>query len=104
MATVLLPRSLVGDVPGRARRLDVEARHGGGRHRRRSRRVWPGMSDRLCEPGPRIRPFINVFVNGAAGGAGRPPSARLGGACHPRRGRWLRYAALMVADAVDVAS
>ena len=25
---------------------------------------WPGMRDRLCEPGPRIREHINVFVDG----------------------------------------
>ncbi len=25
---------------------------------------WPGMHDRLCEPGPRIREHINVFVDG----------------------------------------
>jgi molybdopterin synthase sulfur carrier subunit len=25
---------------------------------------WPGMRDRLCEGGPRIREHINVFVNG----------------------------------------
>jgi molybdopterin converting factor small subunit len=27
-------------------------------------RRWPGMRDRLCEPGPRIREHINVFVDG----------------------------------------
>jgi molybdopterin synthase sulfur carrier subunit len=27
-------------------------------------RQWPGMRDRLCEPGPRIRQHINVFVDG----------------------------------------
>ena len=25
---------------------------------------WPGMRDRLCEAGPRIREHINVFVDG----------------------------------------
>ena len=23
---------------------------------------WPGLMDRLCEPGPRLRPHIRVFV------------------------------------------
>ena len=23
---------------------------------------WPGLLDRLCEPGPRLRPHIRVFV------------------------------------------
>jgi len=25
---------------------------------------WPGMSDRLLEPGPQIREHINVFIDG----------------------------------------
>jgi molybdopterin synthase sulfur carrier subunit len=64
MATVHLPRSLVtlfSDAP--PRRLQITAsslneliaaldQH------------WPGMRDRLCEPGPRIREHINVFVDG----------------------------------------
>jgi len=25
---------------------------------------WPGLMDRLCEPGPRLRPHIRVFVDG----------------------------------------
>jgi molybdopterin synthase sulfur carrier subunit len=24
---------------------------------------WPGLIDRLCEPGPRLRPHIRVFVD-----------------------------------------
>jgi molybdopterin synthase sulfur carrier subunit len=24
---------------------------------------WPGMRDRLCEPGPALRPHINVYVD-----------------------------------------
>jgi molybdopterin converting factor small subunit len=24
---------------------------------------WPGLLDRLCEPGPRLRPHIRVFVD-----------------------------------------
>ena len=63
MATVLLPRSLVAMFPGVPRRTEVEgdtvaAVIGA------LEALWPGMSDRLCEPGPRIRPFINIFVNG----------------------------------------
>ena len=26
---------------------------------------WPGLRDRLCEPGPELRPHINVYVDGA---------------------------------------
>jgi hypothetical protein len=25
---------------------------------------WPGLGDRLCEPGPALRRHINVFVDG----------------------------------------
>jgi sulfur-carrier protein len=63
MATVLLPRSLLTLFPGVERRhelagetvdalisaLDAQA---------------PGMRDRLVEPGPRLRPHINVYVDG----------------------------------------
>jgi molybdopterin converting factor small subunit len=63
MATVLLPRSLLALFPGVERRhdlagetvdaviiaLDAQA---------------PGMRDRLVEAGPRLRPHINVFVDG----------------------------------------
>ncbi|HUR16478.1 MAG TPA: hypothetical protein VMZ33_04290 [Candidatus Limnocylindrales bacterium] len=64
MATIHLPRSLVilfNDPP--PRRLDssalslldlVDELEAG----------WPGMRDRLCQPGPRFREHINVFVNG----------------------------------------
>ena len=24
---------------------------------------WPGLRDRLCEPGPELRPHINVYVD-----------------------------------------
>jgi len=64
MATVHLPRSLVTlflDPPPRHLHLpstslgalvnDLDSR-------------WPGMRDRLVEPGPRLREHINVFVDG----------------------------------------
>ena len=28
-------------------------------------RDWPGLIDRLCEPGPKLRPHIRVFVDQA---------------------------------------
>jgi molybdopterin converting factor small subunit len=64
MATVLLPRSLLALFPGVGRRHDVhgntiatiiDALDG----------TVPGIRDRLVEPGPRLRPHINVFVNGS---------------------------------------
>lgn len=63
MATVILPRSLLALFPGVGRRheiagetvaavlLGLDARS-------------PGMRDRLVESGPRLRPHINVFVDG----------------------------------------
>ena len=64
MATVHLPRSLVtlfNDPPPRHLQLtstslgalvdDLDSR-------------WPGMRDRLVEPGPRLREHINIFVDG----------------------------------------
>jgi molybdopterin converting factor small subunit len=64
MATVHLPRSLVtlfNDPPPRHLKLpsaslaalvdELDSR-------------WPGMRDRLVEPGPRLREHINVFVDG----------------------------------------
>jgi len=63
MATILLPRSLVEMFPGAPRRLDVPAGTVLTLIEGLDAR-WPGMSDRLCEPGPRIRAFINVFVDG----------------------------------------
>jgi sulfur-carrier protein len=64
MATVHLPRSLVtlfAEAP--PRKLDVAA---GSLDELIGAldASWPGMRDRLCEPGPRIREHINVFVDG----------------------------------------
>jgi sulfur-carrier protein len=63
MATVLLPRSLVELFFGVPRRLDVPGATVAALISDLDAR-WPGMTDRLCETGPRIRPFINVFVDG----------------------------------------
>jgi sulfur-carrier protein len=63
VATVILPRSLFALFPGAERRsevaggtvaavlLELDARS-------------PGMRDRLVEAGPRLRPHINVYVDG----------------------------------------
>jgi sulfur-carrier protein len=64
MATIHLPRSLVtlfAEPP--PRRLELAASTLGELVTRLDER-WPGMRDRLCEPGPRIREHINVFVDG----------------------------------------
>lgn len=75
MATVVLPRSLLALFPGVARRydlagdtvdavivaLDAQA---------------PGMRDRLVEEGPRLRPHINVFVDGRPADLATPVADR----------------------------
>jgi len=64
VATVHLPRSLVtlfGDEPPRL--LEIEAATLADLIEQLDAR-WPGMRDRLCEPGPQLREHINVFVDG----------------------------------------
>jgi molybdopterin synthase sulfur carrier subunit len=62
MADVHLPPTLpplFADLP---RQLDVDAATVADAIARLDER-WPGLSDRLCEPGPVLRPHINVFVD-----------------------------------------
>lgn len=63
MAQVVLPRSLVALVARSERHAHVEASS--------VREVlealdarWPGLLDRVCDPGPRLRTHLNVFVDG----------------------------------------
>jgi sulfur-carrier protein len=63
MATVHLPRSLVALLPALPRTAAVEAATVAEVIDDLEAR-YPGVRDRLCEPGPRMRPFINVFVDG----------------------------------------
>ena len=71
MAVVHLPRSLAALIPGMPRTLDVS----GASVREivmALETAHPGVLDRLCEPGPRIRPFINLFVDGERAGMDTP--------------------------------
>ena len=62
MADVHLPSTLAPLFPGLPRQVDVEATtvrdliDG-------LDREWPGIRDRLCEPGPTLRSHIHVYVN-----------------------------------------
>ena len=63
MATVVLPRSLIALFPLAPRRVSLT----GGTVRDLIDALdagWPGMRDRLCDPGPVLREFINVYVDG----------------------------------------
>jgi sulfur-carrier protein len=62
MADIHLPPtlpSLYHDLP---RRLDIDATTVDEAIDRLDER-WPGLRDRLCEPGPALRTHINVYVD-----------------------------------------
>ncbi len=63
MATVLLPRSLLALFPGVDRRQELQGADVASILAALDARA-PGMRDRLVEEGPRLRPHINVFVDG----------------------------------------
>lgn len=63
MATVLLPRSLLALFPRAERRNEVVGQSVGDLIAALDSAV-PGLRDRLVEAGPRLRPHINVFVDG----------------------------------------
>jgi molybdopterin synthase sulfur carrier subunit len=63
MATVLLPASLLALFPGAAKRHEIEGETVAALIATLERSV-PGVRDRLLESGPRLRPHINVFVDG----------------------------------------
>ena len=62
MADVHLPTTLAPLFPGLPRRLDVEAATVGDVIDDLEQQ-WPGIRDRLCEPGPALRRHIHVYVN-----------------------------------------
>lgn len=62
MADVHLPSTLPPLFQGLPRRLEVEAATVDEALERLDER-WPGLRDRLCEPGPVLRPHINVYVD-----------------------------------------
>jgi sulfur-carrier protein len=63
MTTLHLPMTLLPLFPGLERRVEVEAMTVDGAIDELDAR-WPGLRDRLCEPGPVIRPHIHVYING----------------------------------------
>ena len=75
---VRLPATLPPLFPGLPRRLELEAATVGQALDELDER-WPGIRDRLCEPGPVLRRHIHVYVNGERSGvdAPLPPGARM---------------------------
>jgi molybdopterin converting factor small subunit len=62
MADVHLPGTLTPLFTGLPRQLDLEAATVGEAIDRLDER-WPGLRDRLCEPGPALRRHIHVYVD-----------------------------------------
>ena len=68
---VRLPATLPPLFPGLPRRLELEAATVGEALDELDER-WPGIRDRLCEPGPVLRRHIHVYVNGERGAVETP--------------------------------
>jgi molybdopterin synthase sulfur carrier subunit len=62
MADVHLPATLPPLFHDLPRRLEIDAATVADAIERLDDR-WPGLRDRLCEPGPALRPHINVYVD-----------------------------------------
>lgn len=75
MADVHLPTTLMPLFPGLPRRLDVDAPTVADAIDNLDEQ-WPGLRDRLCEPGPALRPHINVYVDRERAELGTPLEPR----------------------------
>jgi molybdopterin synthase sulfur carrier subunit len=62
MADVHVPATLVPLFRELPRRVEIDAATVAEAIDRLDER-WPGLRDRLCEPGPALRPHINVYVD-----------------------------------------
>ncbi len=78
MAELHLPPMLPPLFPGLPRQLEVEAATVDEAIARLNEQ-WPGLRDRLVEPGPALRPHINVYVDRERGGldSALEPSSRV---------------------------
>jgi molybdopterin synthase sulfur carrier subunit len=75
MADVHLPTTLPPLFHELPRRLEVDAATVKDAIERLDER-WPGLRDRLCEPGPELRRHINVYVDGERAGLDSPLGTR----------------------------
>jgi sulfur-carrier protein len=67
MAELHLPPVVLSLFPGLPRELEVEAATVDEAIDRLNEQ-WPGLRDRLVEPGSKLRPHINVYVDRERGG------------------------------------
>ena len=63
MADIRIPPTLPPLFPGLPRRIELQAATVG-ELLDRLEQQWPGFRDRLCVPGPALRPHIHVYVDG----------------------------------------
>ncbi len=75
MAEVHLPSTLPPLFPGLTRRLELDAPTVAAAIDQLEER-WPGLRDRLCEPGPVLRRHIHVYVDRERAGLETPLDAR----------------------------
>ncbi|MGZ4152558.1 MAG: MoaD/ThiS family protein [Actinomycetota bacterium] len=75
MADVHLPMTLTPLFAGPPRRLELDAPTVVEAIDRLDAQ-WPGLRDRLCEPGPAIRPHIHVYVDRERAGLDTPLTSR----------------------------
>jgi molybdopterin synthase sulfur carrier subunit len=75
MADLHLPTTLLPLFSELTRHVEIEAATVDEAIDRLDER-WPGLRDRLCEPGPGLRPHINVYVDRERAGLDTPLDAR----------------------------
>ena len=75
MAEVYLPSTLTPLFAGLPRHLEVDAATVDDAIGKLEEQ-WPGVRDRLCEPGPALRMHIHVYVDRERAGLGSPIEAR----------------------------
>ena len=75
MADLHLPTTLTPLFDGLPRHVDVEAATVDEAIDFLERQ-WPGLRDRLCEPGPHLRQHIHVYVDGERAALETPLDAR----------------------------
>ncbi len=75
MPDMHLPMTLQPLFPGLPRRLEVDAPTVDDAIDRLEER-WPGLRDRLCEPGPLLRQHIHVYVDGERSSLATPLEGR----------------------------